>query len=89
MGLLGLLVNIVAAPVALPAKGLLFVFDKIKEQADSEMLDDGKIRQQLLELQMLLEVGEITQEEFYQAEEELLDRLDAIIAYREEQAEGE
>jgi hypothetical protein len=78
--------DILAAPVMLPAKGLLFIFDKIREQAENELLDEGKIRQQLLELQMLLDVGEITEEEFYQTEEELLDRLDAIIAYKEEQA---
>jgi hypothetical protein len=85
---MGLLLDILAAPVMLPAKGLLFIFDKIREQADNELLDEGKIRQQLLELQMLLDVGEITEEEFYQGEEELLDRLDAIIAYKEEQAGG-
>jgi hypothetical protein len=82
-GAVGLLLDILAAPVMLPAKGLLFIFEKIKEQAENELLDEGKIRQQLLELQMLLDLGEITEEEFYQAEEELLDRLDAIIAHKQ------
>jgi len=80
---MGLLLDILAAPVMLPVKGLFFIFDKIKEQVDHEMLDEGKIQQQLLEVQMLFELGEIPEEEFHQAEEMLLDRLDAIIAYKE------
>ena len=80
---MGLLLDLLAAPIMLPAKGLVFVFEKIREQAENELLDDGKIRMQLLELQALLDLGEITEEEFYQVEEELLDRLDAILAYKQ------
>jgi hypothetical protein len=95
---MGLLWDILTAPIMLPTKGLLFVFDKIREQAENELLDEGKIRQQLLELQMMLDIGEISEEDFYAAEEELLDRLDAIIAHKqglddevedEDEAEGE
>ena len=87
--LLKLLGGVLTAPVVLPAKSLFFIFNQIKEQAENEMLDEGKIQQQLLEIQMLFELGEITAEEFHQAEEELLDRLDAIIAYKEELAAEE
>ncbi|MHB0874794.1 MAG: gas vesicle protein GvpG [Anaerolineae bacterium] len=87
IGLLGLLANVVAAPVVLPTKGLLFVLEKIKEQVQGELLDEGKIRQYLLELQALLDHGLIGEDEFTQAEDALLDRLDAIIAFKEEQAE--
>jgi hypothetical protein len=80
---MGLLIDLLTAPIMLPAKGLIFVFDKIREQAENEVLDDGKIRMQLLELQALLDLGEITEEEFYKAEEELLDRLDAILAFKQ------
>ena len=80
---MGLLLDLLTAPIMLPAKGLIFVFDKIREQAENEVLDDGRIRLQLLELQALLDLGEITEEDFYKAEEELLDRLDAILAYKQ------
>lgn len=80
---MGLLLDLLAAPIMLPAKGLAFVFEKIREQAENELLDDGKIRMQLLELQTLLDLGEITEEEFYRVEEELLDQLDAILAYKQ------
>jgi hypothetical protein len=80
---MGLLWNILSAPIVLPAKGLIFVFDKIREQAETEQWDEGKVHQQLLEIQMLLDLGEITEADFYVAEEELLDRLDAIIAHKQ------
>lgn len=85
---MGLIFDVLAAPVALPARGLMFIFNKIVEQVNNEMLDDGKVRMQLLELQALLDSGQITEEEFYEAEEELLDRLDAILEFKENQQRG-
>jgi hypothetical protein len=82
---MGLIFDVLAAPVALPARGLMFIFNKIVEQVNNEMLDDSKVRMQLLELQALLDSGEITEEEFYEAEEELLDHLDAILEFKENQ----
>lgn len=82
---MGALFDILAAPIMLPTKGLLFIFEKITEQVNNEILDDSNIRLQLLELESLLESGQISEEEFYEMEEELLDRLDAILAYKEEQ----
>jgi hypothetical protein len=89
---MGLLWDILSAPIVLPAKGLLFIFDKIREQAETELWDEGKVHQQLLQLQMMLDVGEISEADFYAAEEELLNRLDAIIAHKQgldDEAEGE
>lgn len=82
---MGSLFDILAAPIMLPTKGLLFIFDKITEQVNNELLDDSNIRLQLLELQGLLDSGKITEDEFYEMEEELLDRLDAILAFKEDQ----
>ncbi len=80
---MGLLWDILSAPIMLPTKGLLFVFDKIREQAETELWDEGKVHQQLLQLQMMLDVGDISETDFYAAEEELLDRMDAIIAHKQ------
>lgn len=82
---MGSLFDILAAPIMLPTKGLLFIFDKITEQVNNELLDDSNIRLQLLELQGLLDSGKITEDEFYEMEEELLDNLDAILAFKEDQ----
>ena len=40
--------------------GLRFVFDKIAAAVDNETMDDTALREQLLDAQMRLELGEIT-----------------------------
>jgi hypothetical protein len=54
---------------------LRFVLDKIVAAAEAESQDDAALRQQLLEAQMQLELGEITDDEFAETERDVLTRL--------------
>lgn len=67
-----------------PIKGLVWVADKLKDMAESEMTDDSKIHEELLELQMRLELDEISEEEYLGKEAELMDRLEEIRKRKEE-----
>jgi hypothetical protein len=58
--------------------GLSFVFDKIASAVDAERDDSASIKEEILALQMRLELGEITDEEFVEIERDLLDRLRAL-----------
>ena len=51
---------------------LRFVLDKVAAAAEAEMNDDSALRDQLLEAQMRLELGEISEEEFAEVERNLL-----------------
>jgi hypothetical protein len=51
---------------------LRFVLDKVVAAAEAEMQDDTALRDQLLEAQMRLELGEITDEEFAEIERDVL-----------------
>jgi Gas vesicle protein G len=51
---------------------LRFVLDKVVAAAEAEMNDDSALRDQLLEAQMRLELGEITDDEFADIERDLL-----------------
>ena len=51
---------------------LRFVFDKIIAAAETEAQDDSALRDRLLEAQMQLELGEITDEEFGGIERDIL-----------------
>ena len=51
---------------------LRFVLDKIAAAAEAELNDDSALREQLLEAQMRLELGEISDEEFARIERDLL-----------------
>ena len=57
---------------------LRFVLDKVAAAVESEMQDDTVLREQLLEAQMRLELGEITNDEFAAIETDLLERIRAI-----------
>jgi hypothetical protein len=51
---------------------LRFVLDKVVAAAEAEMNDDSALRDQLLEAQMRLELGEITEDEFAAIERDVL-----------------
>ena len=58
--------------------GLRFVFDKIATAVDTESQDDTALREQLLDAQMRLELGELTEEEFAEIERDVLARIREI-----------
>ncbi|MGH9144332.1 MAG: gas vesicle protein GvpG [Vicinamibacterales bacterium] len=51
---------------------LRFVLDKVVAAAENELHDDSALRDQLLEAQMRLELGEITDQEFAETERGIL-----------------
>ncbi len=64
-----------------PITGLLWVFRKIHEAAQEEMLGEADtITQELQELYMMLETGRMTEAEFDARERVLLDRLEVVQA---------
>jgi hypothetical protein len=79
---MGLLKNLLLAPVMLPASGLKFVLAEIRDTADRELNDPQVIRREMLELQQRLDVGLISEDAYDSAEAELLARLNAIINER-------
>ena len=61
-----------------PVNGFKFILGQIQKMADQELNDDTVIKEQLLELQMRLELEEISEEEFQEREAELFARLRVI-----------
>jgi hypothetical protein len=57
---------------------LRFVLEKVVAAAEAELNDDAALREQLLEAQMRLELGEITDGEFAAIERDLLERIREI-----------
>ena len=55
--------------------GIKFVLGKLIAAVEAEMNDDSAFREELLAQQMKLELGEITPEEFADAERQLLDAI--------------
>lgn len=62
---------------------VVWLGEKIKDAAEAEMLDESKVRESLLSMQMQLEMGEITEGEYQIKETELMDKLEDIRKYKE------
>lgn len=60
-----------------------FVLDKIAAAVDEQMNDDAALREQLLNAQMKVELGEMSEEEFASLEQSILARLRDIRESRE------
>lgn len=58
--------------------GIKFVLGKIAQAVESEMNDEGRLREELLAAQMRMELGEISAGEFAEFEREILARLREI-----------
>lgn len=57
--------------------GLRFVLDKVMVAADAEMDDEARLREALLDGQLQLESGEISEAQYAALERDILDRLSA------------
>lgn len=67
-----MLLEILFAPVAAPISGVTWIAGKIMEQADAEIDDVENLQKHLLALQLSFDMGEISEEDFEEREEELL-----------------
>jgi hypothetical protein len=62
----------------LPISGLKFVFRTLHKVAEEQYTDDAPIKQRLLELQLQLESGEISEQEYVAEEAAIMRELRAI-----------
>src|SRR5438874_6476605 len=61
-----------------PIKGLKFIAEQVNGMVEEELYDEKVIKRHLLSLQLELDEGKVSQEEFREREEELFARLRAI-----------
>ena len=62
-----------------PVKGFIFIVKKIHNMALEELEDTPeKLKRDLLDLQMRLEMEEITETEYNKKEDEILEKLEAL-----------
>ena len=83
MGFLG---NLLTMPALGGPRLVHWLARTLAEQAERELLDEGRVRGQLLEQQERYDAGELTEEEYDRQETILLDRLKAIRDVKEQRA---
>ena len=71
---MGLISGLLLLPLA-PVRGTVWIAERLLEQAEAELNDEGTIRAQLMEIDRARDAGEIGEAEAAEAEDILLARL--------------
>jgi hypothetical protein len=79
-----MLLKLLFAPVLGPVEGVSWIANKILDQADIATNDLESLQKQLLTLQMSFDMGDISEADFEEQEEEILLAMQAL-----EEAEAE
>ena len=80
---MGLLSKVLFFPVTGPVAGIRWSLGKVQRVVEEELVDDAPVKQDLMELQMLLELGDIDDAEYAQREALLMQRFREVREWRE------
>lgn len=81
---MGLLKHLLFWPVTGPMYLTEFSLGKLQGVVREELTDDSRIREELLDLQLRLEMGDLDDAEYLREEERLMEQLREIRRWREE-----
>ncbi|MEY3869028.1 MAG: hypothetical protein RLZZ338_2919 [Cyanobacteriota bacterium] len=73
-----MLLKLLTLPILGPIEGVIWIGEQIQERVDSEIDDRDNLQKQLLSLQLAFDLGDISEEEFEEKEEELLMKIQAL-----------
>ena len=85
---MGLISKVVFFPVTGPVAGIRWSLNKVMTVVEEELTDDSSVKQDLMELQMQLELGDIDDAEYVRQEAALMQRLREIREWRERLGKG-
>ncbi|RYU10671.1 gas vesicle protein GvpG [Nocardioides iriomotensis] len=71
---MGLITGILGLPLA-PVRGVVWVAEQIREQAEDELYDPARIREQIEAVDRARTAGDLTDDEATRLEDELVERL--------------
>jgi len=85
---MGLLSKILFFPIAGPVAGIRWSLGKVQAVVEEELTDDTSVKQELMELQLQLELGDIDDATYARREAELMARLRDVREWREHFGKG-
>lgn len=80
---MGLISFVLFFPVTGPIAGIKWALGQVQQVAEKEMTDDAPVKQELMELQMRLELGEIDDATYVEEEARLMRMLREVREWRE------
>ena len=89
---MGLISGLLLLPIMGPVHGFRFVLERLHEDAEAALRDEGRAFAELIDLSMRHAAGQLTDAEFAEQESAMLERLSTLREYRDgllhEAAEG-
>ena len=73
---MGILTGVLLLPLA-PLRGTIWLAERLAAEAERELDDEATVRRLLVEAEIAFESGELSETEYEQVEDELLERLEA------------
>lgn len=74
---MGLITALITLPLA-PVRGTVWLAERLQEQAEADLYDEGALHASLAELAVMRETGAAEEEEIAAAEDEIVERLLAL-----------
>ena len=80
---MGLIKHLLFWPVTGPVAGIRWTLGKVQRVVEEQLVDDTEVKQELMELQMRLELGDIDDDQYVREEARLMTRLREVREWRE------
>ena len=80
---MGLISKVVFFPVTGPIAGIRWSLNQVMSVVETELTDDTAVKQELMELQMRLELGEIDDDEYIVQEGHIMAKLREVRSWKE------
>lgn len=85
-----MVLRLLLAPLTAPLDGIVWIGEQILERAEAELDDNDNLNKRLLALQLAYDMGDISEEDFEEQEEQLLQEIIALEeAQRQSESESE
>lgn len=75
---MGLLSDLLLFPITGPVRGLTFILEQFQDELEQESQGEGRLSDELMDLTLRYESGELSDDQFQAAEAELIERLNTI-----------
>ncbi|MDQ6737130.1 MAG: gas vesicle protein GvpG [Gemmatimonadota bacterium] len=80
---MGLLSSILLAPFTGPWDGTMWTLDKVRRAVEEELTDDTAVKEDMMRLQLEVEAGDISDDEYLEREQAIMQRLREVRQWRE------
>jgi len=86
---MGLISGLLLLPITGPVRGFQFFLERLRDEAESVLHDEGRAFAELIDLSMRHDAGQLSDAEFSMQEAALLERLNSIREYRDDLLDAE